>query len=53
MMFSHITKNRRAKPMESLEVIVNLRANTATQKKLTIKAKADKIENKKGIKIKD
>jgi len=53
MIFSHITNNRREKPVESLEVIVNLIANTATQKKLTIKAKADKIENKKGIKIKN
>ena len=52
-MFSHITKNWRAKPLESLEVIVNLIANTTTQKGLTIKAKADKNEYEKGIKIDD
>ena len=52
-MFSHITKNWRAKPLESLEVIVNLIANTTTQKGLTIKAKADKKEYEKGIKIDD
>ena len=52
-MFSHITKNWRAKPLESLEVIVNLIANTTTQKGLIIKAKADKNEYEKGIKIDD
>jgi len=52
-MFSHITKNWRAKPLESLEVIVNLIANTTTQKGLKIKAKADKTKYEKGIKIAD
>ncbi len=52
-MFCHITKNWRAKPAESLEVIVNLIANTTTQKGLAIKAKADKNEYEKGIKIDD
>lgn len=52
-MFSHITKNWRAKPLESLEVIVNLIANTTTRKGLTIKAKADTKEYEKGIKITD
>ena len=52
-MFSHITRNWRAKPLESLEVIVNLIANTTTQKGLTIKAKADKNEYEKGIKTDD
>ena len=52
-MFSYITKNWRAKPLESLEVIVNLIANTTTEKGLTIKAKADKTEYEKGIKIDD
>ena len=52
-MFSHITKNWRAKPLESLEVIVNLIANTTTQKGLIIKAKTDKNEYEKGIKIDD
>ena len=52
-MFSHITKNWRARPLESLEVIVNLIANTTTQKGLVIKAKADMNQYEKGIKITD
>jgi hypothetical protein len=52
-MFSYITKNWRARPLESLEVIVNLIANTTTQKGLTIKAKADKKQYEKGRKVAD
>lgn len=52
-MFSYITKNWRAKPLESLEVIVNLIANTTTQKGLTVRAKADKKVYEKGIKVDD
>jgi len=52
-MFSYITKNWRAKPLESLEVIVNLIANTTTKKGLTIKAKADKNQYEKGLKVDD
>ena len=52
-MFSYITKNWRAKPLESLEVIVNLIANTTTQKGLIIKAKADKNQYEKGLKVDD
>lgn len=52
-MFSYITKNWRAKPLESLEVIVNLIANTTTQKGLTIKAEADKNQYEKGLKVDD
>ena len=52
-MFSYITKNSRAKPLESLEVIVNLIANTTTQKGLTIKAKADQNQYEKGLKVDD
>jgi len=52
-MFSYITKNWRAKPLESLEVIVNLIANTTTLKGLTIKAKVDKNEYEKGLKVAD
>jgi len=52
-MFSYITKNWRTKPLESLEVIVNLIANTTTQKGLTIKAKADKTQYEKGLKVDD
>ncbi len=52
-MFSYITKNWRAKPLESLEVIVSLIANTTTQKGLMIKAKADKNVYEKGLKVDD
>ena len=52
-MFSYITKNWRAKPLESLEVIVNLIANTTTRKGLMIKAKADKTQYEKGLKVDD
>ena len=50
-MFSFITKNWRAKPLESLEIIISLIANTTTTKGLKIKASADKKEYKKGIKV--
>ena len=52
-MFSYISKNWRAKPLVSLEVIVNLIANTKTEKGLKIKAKEDKKNYAKGIKISD
>lgn len=52
-MFSHITKNWRARPLMSLEIIVNLIAHTTTSKGLKINAKADKKEYEKGIKITD
>jgi transposase len=52
-LFSFITKNWRAKPLVSLEVIVNLIANTTTQKGLTVNAKEDKTQYEKGIKITD
>ncbi|MEP6949333.1 MAG: ISAzo13 family transposase [Ginsengibacter sp.] len=52
-MFSFISKNWRAKPLESLEVIVNLIANTTTQKGLIVRAEADKRIYEKGIKVED
>lgn len=52
-MFSHITKNWRARPLLSLEIIVNLITNTTTSKGLVIKAKADENQYEKGIKITD
>jgi len=52
-MFSHITKNWRARPLLSLEIIVNLIANTTTSKGLKINAKADRNQYEKGIKITD
>ena len=52
-LFSFISKNWRGKPLESLEVIVQLIANTTTQKGLKVNAKADKTIYQKGIKISD
>lgn len=52
-LFSFITKNWRGKPLESLEIIVNLIANTTTQKGLTVKALADQREYEKGLKVTD
>ena len=52
-LFSHITKNWRAKPLVSLQVVVNLIANTRTQKGLIVKASSDQKQYKKGIKVLD
>ncbi len=52
-LFSYISKNWRAKPLTSLEVVVNLIANTTTEKGLKVKAKEDRKEYSKGIKITD
>jgi Rhodopirellula transposase DDE domain len=52
-LFSYISKNWRAKPLTSIEVIVNLIANTTTEKGLKVKAKIDKKQYNKGVKISD
>ena len=52
-MFCHITANWRGRPLESLEVIVNLIANTQTSKGLTIQADLNVNSYPKGIKISD
>ncbi len=52
-MFSHITQNWRGRPLVSHEVIVNLIANTATQKGLIIKAELDTGAYPTGIKVSD
>jgi len=52
-MFCHITSNWRGRPLESLEVIVNLIANTQTSKGLTIQADLNVNSYPKGIKISD
>ncbi len=52
-LFSYISKNWRAKPLTSIEVIVNLIANTTTEKGLTVQAKVDDKQYKKGLKISD
>lgn len=50
-MFSFITQNWRGRPLISRQVVVNLIANTQTQKGLKIKAKLDENTYEKGIKI--
>lgn len=52
-MFSHISMNWRGKPLTSHEVIVNLIANTTTEKGLKIQAELDINLYPKGIKISD
>lgn len=52
-LFSFISKNWRGKPLESLEVIVNLIGNTTTQKGLKVKALADERQYEKGLKVTD
>ncbi len=52
-LFSYITKNWRARPLESLEVVVNLIARQTTEKGLHVKAKADENQYEKGIKVLD
>ena len=50
-MFSFISKNWRGRPLETLQVIINLIAGTTTQSGLKIQCKLDQTEYEKGIKI--
>ena len=52
-LFSFITKNWRARPLVSLEVIVNLIANTKTHTGLTVKAAIDTNQYPTKIKVTD
>jgi hypothetical protein len=52
-LFSFITKNWRARPLVSLEVIVNLIANTTTRTGLTVKAAIDTNHYPTKIKVTD
>ncbi len=52
-LFSFITKNWRARPLVSLEVIVNLIANTKTRTGLTVKAAIDTNHYPTKIKVTD
>jgi hypothetical protein len=52
-LFSFITKNWRGKPLISLETIINLIANTTTEKGLEIRAMKDTKIYQKGIKVSD
>ena len=48
-----ITKNWRGKPLVSFEVVVNLIANTRTEKGLTVKCELDRGIYEKGITVTD
>jgi hypothetical protein len=50
-MFCHITRNWRARPLESLEVVVNLIASTTTTKGLRVRAALDTDEYPTGVKV--
>ena len=50
-LFSYISINWRAKPLTSIEIIVNLIANTTTEKGLKVQAAKDHTIYAKGIKI--
>ena len=50
-MFCHITENWRGQPLTSLEVVVNLIANTKTRKGLRIKSDVDPYEYSSGIEV--
>jgi len=52
-LFCHITQNWRGRPLESLEVIVNLIANTTTRTGLKVQAEVDRKAYKKRIKVTD
>lgn len=52
-MFCHISENWRGRPLESQAVVVNLIANTRTEKGLEIQAELDESLYSTGIKIPD
>lgn len=52
-LFSYISKNWRARPLETLEVIVNLISSTTTTSGLHVKAKLDKRKYKTAKKVSD
>jgi len=52
-MFSHITMNWRARPLQSREVVVNLIASTTTRKGLKIRADLDEATYPVGRKVSD
>lgn len=52
-MFSHITQNWRGRPLGSHEVVVNLIANTATERGLLIQAELDSGTYPTGLKVSD
>jgi hypothetical protein len=52
-LFSYISKNWRGRPLDSLATIVNLIANTTTQKGLSVEASLDYATYAQGIEVSD
>ena len=52
-LFCHITQNWRARPLTSLQVIVNLIGSTTTEQGLTVQVRLDKNQYQTGIKVTD
>ena len=52
-LFSQITKNWRGRPLETLEIIVNLIAATTTEEGLSVKCNSDTRNYPTGIKVTD
>lgn len=52
-LFCHITRNWRGRPLESLEVVVNLIASTTTTQGLRVRAALDTGHYPTGIKVED
>ncbi|HEY5393253.1 MAG TPA: ISAzo13 family transposase, partial [Hanamia sp.] len=52
-LFSHITMNWRARPLTSIQLVVDLIASTKTSKGLKVKSRLDSVVYEKGIKISD
>ena len=52
-MFSHIRKNWRGRPLESLAIIISLIGSTTTKSGLRVKCGLDTNEYEKGIKVSD
>jgi hypothetical protein len=52
-MFCHITRNWRGRPLESIEIVVNLIASTTTTKGLHVRAALDTDEYPTGVKVAD
>ena len=50
-LFCHISENWRGRPLLSREVVVNLIANTTTNKGLSVQAEIDNNSYSKGIKV--
>lgn len=52
-LFSYISKNWRGRPLETLEIVVNLIASTTTKKGLKVNCKIDRNSYETGVKVSD